>query len=236
VRPWRRGGATALCAEPDRRGARRPEKRQGQREHDGVVARERNQASRLLGAPARPWEKRALAAVRPGAGVLSAIEVEGRKGENCRGRRHVQWRVHCSSLDQRRSAPWLEHRDPRPRGEQGQEKLVRSLDNRGNQPAGVKVRRGAMDGSREVCSSSAFFGQRGHDSHAPTLGEDGCRQAYRRKPGWLEREEGREACWRADAGGSCGGERLLPRRRRLPALSCGRERVAWGRRVAGWLI
>jgi hypothetical protein len=32
-------------------------KRQGQREHDGVVARERKQASLLLGAPARPWRE-----------------------------------------------------------------------------------------------------------------------------------------------------------------------------------
>jgi hypothetical protein len=87
--PWkswtRRGQITecpaqlekAICGE----GARRPEKKQGQREHDGVVARERNQASRLLGAPARPWEKRALAAAGPVAGVLSATEVEGRKGK-----------------------------------------------------------------------------------------------------------------------------------------------------------
>jgi hypothetical protein len=56
-------------------------KKQGQREHDGAVARERNQASRLLGAHARLWEKRALAAAGPGAGVLSATEAEGRKGE-----------------------------------------------------------------------------------------------------------------------------------------------------------
>nr|ACN35175.1 unknown [Zea mays] len=97
--PWkswtRRGQITecpaqlekAICGE----GARRPEKKQGQREHDGVVARERNQASRLLGAPARPWEKRALAAAGPVAGVLSATEVEGRKGKNCRGRRHGEF-------------------------------------------------------------------------------------------------------------------------------------------------
>jgi hypothetical protein len=31
----------------------------------------------------------------------------------------------------------------------------------------------AMEGSRELCSSSAFSGQRGQSSHAPALGENG---------------------------------------------------------------
>jgi hypothetical protein len=87
--PWeswtRRGQITECPAQLEKatcgESAQRPEKKQRQREHDGAVARERNQASRLLGAHARLWEKRALAAAGPGAGVLSATEAEGRKGE-----------------------------------------------------------------------------------------------------------------------------------------------------------
>jgi hypothetical protein len=41
-----------------------------------------------------------------------------------------------------------------------------------------------------TCSNSAFSGQRGHGSHAPALGEDGDRQAHRRRPG--AREGGRQ--------------------------------------------
>jgi hypothetical protein len=112
----------------------------------------------------------------------------GRHGR-CRGRLLLMTPYCWRGTPRRR--PW-EELDWRPPDAQG---VGVGGEDAGGRPSELRLEIwGAMDGSREVCSSSAFSGQRGHGSHAPALGEDGCRQAYRwggsrgRKPGKLAGE------------------------------------------------
>jgi hypothetical protein len=58
-----------------------------------------------------------------------------------------------------------------------------------------------MEGSRELCSSSAFSGQRGQSYHAPALGENGGQVGLPR--GKLELAGGNAAGARAGHGTSC---------------------------------
>jgi hypothetical protein len=61
-----------------------------------------------LGAPARPWEKKSACCSRTWGRSAERHISRGEEGEKLQGK--APRRVHCSSSDQRRSAPWLEQR------------------------------------------------------------------------------------------------------------------------------